>query len=94
MDGCPRRWRRTAHPNHRLATPQPPLHPSPPQARPVWHSPQHDMAFLRVDPAALPPGTPSARLASWTSFAADHPAAAADFAPILSVGAPDAFPFA
>lgn len=74
-------------------------HQSPPllsltQARSIWFSPQQDIAFLKVDPAAIPYPDAVAPLASWTTFAADHAVTDGDFAPVLAVGSPGAFPFA
>ena len=64
------------------------------QARSIWYSPQQDIAFLKVDPAAIPYPDAVAPLASWTTFAADHAIADGDFAPVLAVGSPGSFPFA
>ena len=73
----------------------PPFPPLPlPQARPIWFSPQQDIAFLKVDPASIPYPDAVAPLASWTTFAADHAVADGDFAPVLSVGSPGSFAFA
>lgn len=49
---------------------------------------------MKVDPAAIPYPDAVAPLASWTTFAADHAVTDGDFAPVLAVGSPGAFPFA
>jgi S1-C subfamily serine protease len=63
------------------------------QARSLWYSPQQDIAFLRVDPAAIPFPDAAVTLASWTSFPADDVDAPSQFSPVMAVGNPARFPF-
>lgn len=63
------------------------------QARSIWYSPQQDIAFLKVDPAAVPWPDAEVRLASWTSFPADDVTSASEFSPVVAIGNPARFPF-
>ena len=69
------------------------IHPIFLQARSIWYSPQQDIAFLKVDPAAVPWPDAQVRLASWTSFPADDVTSAAEFSPVVAIGNPARFPF-
>ena len=61
---------------------------------PLPSSSLQDIAFLKVDPAAIPYPDAVAPLASWTTFPVDRAVADGDFAPVLAVGSPGSYPFA
>ena len=65
-------------------------------ARQLWYSPSQDIAFLAVDPAAIPFPNSTATIASWTTISdADRPALGApdEMEPLLTVGSPARFAF-